>query len=157
MLRQPLVEGFYQEDTPEFSRVELGFACNKEKEDIFMPVLQRMAGMAAMPWKNITSLGHGHTVKIDCIEGFPAAWLLNAHLLTAGAGPVYERSFGERVNLLWLIPITQEEYDFLLAYDMEKIFNLRFAKEMTVFDGSTKVPIEKLKELLSDEKNFAQK
>ena len=41
--------------------------------------------------------------------------------------------------------------------DMEKIFNLRFAKEMTVFDGSTKVPIEKLKELLSDEKNFAQK
>ncbi len=147
LLRQPMVESFYQERTPDFSRVELGFACAKEREAEFMPTLHVLAGIACLPWQKITSLGHGHTVKLDTIEGFAAAWLLNANLLAPGASPEYQKAFGERVNLLWMVPITQEEYDFLLEYDMEKLFNLRLPMEMIFFDGNPKVPLEQLKEL----------
>lgn len=148
LLRQPMVESFYQEKTPDFSRVELGFACAKEHEAVFMPVLQQIAGAASIPWRKITSLGHGHTIKLSGIEGFPAVWLLNDHLLKPGDSLKYEDAFGERVNLLWLVPITQEEYDFLLGFDMEKrLFSHQFSREMIVFDGSAKVPLERLKEL----------
>jgi len=112
-----------------------------------MPVLQQIAGVASIPWSRITSLGHGHTVRLDGVEGFPAVWLLNDQLLTPGDSPKYEDAFGERVNLLWLVPITQEEYSFLQEFDMEKVFALRLPREMTVFDGSAKVPLERLKEL----------
>ena len=147
LLRQPMVESFYQERTADFSRSELGFACTKEQEAIFMPVLQQIADAASLPWNRITSLGHGHTIPLDGVEGFPAMWLLNDNLLTPGDSPRYEDAFGERVNLLWLVPVTQEEYSFLLEFDMEKVFALRLPGEMTIFDGNAKVPLECLKEL----------
>ena len=146
-LRQPMVEGFYQEKTPDFSRIELGFACNKDKEQNFMPMLERMSGWAQMPWGNITSLGHGHTISCNAIEGFAAVWLLNANLLSPGASPAYAPAFGERINLLWAVPITQEEYDFLKSYNMEKIFPLTFAKGIHIFDGTPKVPMDLLNTL----------
>lgn len=151
ILRQPMVESFYQERTPEFSRIELGFACKAEQVNYFMPMLKRISGAAGLPWRQITSLGHGHTIRNDEIDGFAAVWLLNANLLPAGASPVYEPSFGERVNLLWLVPVTQEEYDFLMKYDMEKLFHLDLEREMVIFDGTPKVPIERLKELAGKE------
>lgn len=146
-LRQPMVESFYQETTRDFSRIELGFACESHFADCFMPVLERLSGAAHMPWGTITSLGHGHTIACTAVEGFAAIWLLNANLLAPGSTPAYDPTFGERVNLLWAIPITQEEYDFLLQYDMEKIFPITFAKGIHIFNGTPKVPVDLLKTL----------
>lgn len=147
LLRQPMVECFYQQRTADFSRVELGFACRAEQQSVFMPVLQRMAGAAALPWATISSLGHGHTILLKDIKGFPAAWLINDNLLKESAAPKFAPAFGERVNLLWVVPITEQEYSYLLDYDMEKMFPLRFSPEITVFDGTPKLPLERLKEL----------
>lgn len=147
ILRQPQVEAFYQDKTADFSRIELGFACRKEQEAVFLPVLERLSGAASLPWRAITSLGHGHTITCDAVEGFSAIWLLNANLLPAGCSPVYQPAFGERVNLLWAVLVTQEEYRFLLKYDMEKIFRLSFDREIAVFDGRPKVPVELLSSL----------
>lgn len=44
-----------------------------------------------------------------------------------------------------------EEYDFLMKYDMEKLFHLDLEREMVIFDGTPKVPIERLKELAGKE------
>lgn len=144
LLRQPMVESFYQEKTADFSRIELGFACRKEQEAVFMPMLEQMAGLSHIPWRQITSLGHGHTVTSRGIDGFPAVWLLNANLLGPDSGPCYQPVFGERVNLLWLVPVNRREYDFLLQYNMEKIFGLSFDQGMTIFDGRPKEVIWQL-------------
>lgn len=144
LLRQPMVESFYQEKTPDFSRIELGFACKKEQEEVFMPMLEQIAGLGSIPWRQITSLGHGHTVTNHGIAGFPAVWLLNANLLGPGNGPDYQPAFGERVNLLWLVPVNQQEYDFLLQYNMEKIFGMPFDQGVTIFDGRPKGVIRQL-------------
>lgn len=147
LLRQPMVEPFYQRRTADFARVELGFACRAEQESAFTPVLQRMAAAAALPWATISSLGHGHTITLKGVDGFPAAWLINDNLLKAPAAPKFAPTLGERVNLLWIVPITQREYDYLLEYDMEKLFPLRLPCEITVFDGVPKLPLERLKQL----------
>lgn len=147
ILRQPMVEGFYQEKTADFSRIELGFVCTQEMADYFIPVLQRISSLSGLPWRQMTSFGHGHTILSNAIEGFPAFWLLNANLLPKGCTPNYQPAFRERVNLLWLIPITQREYDFLLEYDMEKIFQITFDQSILIFDGTEKVPIALLKSL----------
>lgn len=136
--RQPSVELFYQEKTKDFSRIELGFACQKNKEDFFMTVLQALSGGASLPWRRITSLGHGHTLKLNQPGEFTALFLLNANLLSGNCMPKYEPAFGERVNLLWAIPITQEDYEFLLKFDMPKIFDFTFHENIHIFDGKSK-------------------
>lgn len=146
LLRQPMTECFYMEKTDDFTRVELGFSCSAEQEKAFMSVLQRMASSATLPWAQITSLGHGHTITLKGVSGFPAAWLINDNLLPEGNSPEYEPVYGERVNLLWLVPITQEQYDYLREYDMEKIFKLNLSRDMLLFDGKSKLPMELLRE-----------
>lgn len=38
-----------------------------------------------------------------------------------------------------------------MKYDMEKLFHLDLEREMVIFDGTPKVPIERLKELAGKE------
>lgn len=144
--RQPWVESFYQENTKDFARMEVGFACQKQMEPIFMTVLKAISGGAAMPWRKITSLGHGHTLKLNDGGEFAALLFLNANLLQGSCTPKYSDSFGERVNLLWAVPITAEDYEFLLQFDMPKIFNLTFDENIYIFDGRSKC----FKEMLQD-------
>ncbi len=136
--RQPTVELFYGEQTADFSRIEIGFACKKYCETAFMPILESISGAVRLPWEYITSLGHGHTLKLEDEGEFTALWLLNSHLLKGTPTPDYPPSFGDRVNLLWAVPITQEEYDFLLTYDMPEIFKMQLPESIRIFDGVPK-------------------
>ena len=113
-----------------------------------MTVLQQIAGATSIPWGRVTSFGHGHTINLTDVEGFAGVWMVNDHLLTSGDSPLYEDVFEERVNLLWMIPVTQEEYEFLKEFPMEKIFDLKLSRDLTVFDGNTKLPMDLLKGLL---------
>ncbi len=142
--RQPKVELFYRDRTKDFSRIELGFICDKRCEPYFMPVLQLLSKMAYMPWKNIEFFGHGHTVKCELEGGFCALWFLNANLLIGNTTPAYEPAFGERINLLWAIPLLQEEYDFILSFDMKRIFDLEINGEIVIFEGKSKGIIDLL-------------
>lgn len=144
--RQPTVEMFYQERTKDFARMEVGFACQKQMEPIFMTVLQAISGGATMPWRQITSIGHGHTLKLKDGGEFAALLLLNANLLQGNCMPKYGAAFGERVNLLWAVPITAEDYEFLLQFDMPKIFDITFDENIYIFDGRSK----RFKEMLQN-------
>lgn len=129
----------YQENADDFSRIELGFACTKEYENYFMPMITELSGVSNILWSNMTCLAHGHTITSNAIDGFAAVWLLNANLLEKGSSPIYELAFGKRVNLLWAIPLTQKEYDCLVKYDMKKMSSISFGKNMHIFDGTKKL------------------
>lgn len=118
--------------------MELGFACTKQMEPIFMSVLQALSGGATMPWRQITSLGHGHTLKLKDGGEFAALLLLNANLLQGNCTPQYNAFFGERVNLLWAVPITAEDYEFLLQFNMPKVFDISFDEDIYICDGRSK-------------------
>ena len=114
MIPMPGVEMSYDEDYQKYRRMELGFACHPEHSDILKRVYSMMSFLAAMPWLELTFLGHGHTIPFDGIPGYDYLLFLNTNEIKDIDAPVYNDFMGERINLLWIRPITKEEYAFEL-------------------------------------------
>ncbi len=144
ILRLPLSEVYHQEQYKDFSRIELGFVCTEEYEEYVMAIAEEISGTASFPWNKCIPIGHGHTINSNAIPGYPAVWLINDNMLDKKQGPDFGKVYGDRVNLLWAIPLTQEEYDFLLGYDMEKLFAAKVSGDIVVFNGKKKNDIENL-------------
>ena len=75
---------------------------------------------ANLPWSRYTWLGNGHTVPCDALpanrQGPPfTAVMLLTH--PVGAPEVELPSYrGDRVNLLWMVPITERELSFAIEH-----------------------------------------
>ncbi len=147
IVRLPLTEVYYQEDYKEFSRIELGFVCTKEYEEYFSAISDELSAIASYPWNTVTPLGHGHTVVSHAIPNYPILWLINANMLSEKCRPNFDIIYGDRVNLLWAVPITQDEFDFLSSCDMEQVFNAELPDDIMIFDGTKKNDIIKLLKL----------
>ncbi len=72
----------------------------------------KVPGILRGPWLELTFLGHGHTIPFDGIPGYDYLLFLNSNEIKDIDAPVYNDFMGERINLLWLRPITEEEYAF---------------------------------------------
>lgn len=123
-LCQPKIEQFFEEgEANQHRKIEIGFACKddfKNKND-YMRLLSYISGQTNLPWQEITWFGNGHTIPCNAIDNFEAMLFINDNMFPQINSPQYENFMGERINLLWAIPITKEEYNFLQDNDVAKL------------------------------------
>ena len=142
-LCQPVVEQYHREDAGSYRRIELAFAAREDfPEEDWMKVLGLFPGISGYPWREITWLGHGHTLLLppDRLPGFAAFLLLDARELPGVPAPALPPVMGEPVTLLWCVPITQAEYDLAIQTNEPVILEkYRGAPEdLVVFDRTPK-------------------
>lgn len=116
----PEVELYYNENPQDFRRIELGFATIKEHEGLLEMIGSFISSLSNLPWRELSFLGHGHTIPFNNIKGYSAIWLLNAKMLPMIDSPIYPKVMGEDVNLLWLVPVTENEYKWLTKHSVEE-------------------------------------
>lgn len=106
-----------------------------------MAMLGRISGAVNIPWREITCLGHGHTITCgDALPGFPAVFLADTRRLPDLPAPDFRPFMGDPVTLLWAVPITQKEYDVALQ-SREAVLPMLYQgrkEEMVIFTGEGK-------------------
>ena len=139
MIPMPTTEQYFrEEELAKYHKIELGFAAIEQHRSLCELFYSTMSSLAAYPWQEITFFAHGHTVPIGAIGGFDAILFVNPKMVPELERPEYTEVPTD-VILLWLIPITAQEYEFAMkegsqalieqAADLEKIH---------VFDGKPK-------------------
>lgn len=138
LVPMPKVEQYFQDETPDNRRIELGFAvCEQHKPlgELMYPV---MSSLAAYPWQEITFFAHGHTIPFQRIKGYSALMFINPKLI-GGEKPDYKPFMGDEVNLLWIVPITEAEYAAATSEGSEKLIaGAADLKRVHIFDGTGK-------------------
>lgn len=141
MIPMPQVEQYYQEQTDDFRRIELGFAASLEPEQVCMKMYSFLSGLSALPWQEIGFLGHGHTIPCNVIDGFCAVLFLNSNCVSEIPSLSYPDFMGDRINLLWLVPLREKEYQMIKEIGVEEFLN-RLGKrreEIYIFSGENKI------------------
>ncbi|WHX30141.1 suppressor of fused domain protein [Brevibacillus agri] len=122
---QPKVEQ-YTESPERLRRFELAFACEtKWLAENEQQLLSYISGQTSLPWSYLTFLAQGHTIpcqEISQIDSRFTAMLL-AQPEHAPAIP-FADVYGDPVNLLWMIPLTQQERQFAEANGTEALIRL---------------------------------
>ena len=117
---QPQVE-LHFENADEKNRVELGVLLTGSlSEEQLEQVSRWISGAAAIPWKNISWLGEGHTVNfsIPGYDQFTAALLTNRVLTLPEV--IFEDFQDSSVNFLWMVSITEAERQFIIENGSEE-------------------------------------
>ena len=109
MIPMPKVEMGYHDDYEEFRRMELAFACKEQHEKLMEAMGATISWLTAYPWADLTFFGHGHTIPFKNIKGFDYLLFLNSRMLPEIPAPDYPDFMDEKINLLWLKPITAAE------------------------------------------------
>lgn len=141
LLPMPQVEQYFPEETSDFRRIELGFATTEAQKDVCMKMYSYLSAISNIPWQEISFLGHGHTIPCDTIEGFYAVWLLNSRLLPQIDVPGYPEFMGDKINLLWVVPLKEEEFGKIKEIGTEEALKRLEGqiKELPIFDGTGKI------------------
>ena len=119
----PKVEMNYHDRYRDYRRMELGFACEKSSEAIMQKMLPVISGLSRYPWEEVTFLGHGHTIPIEPIGDYKYILFLNSNEMITEV-PRYEEFHGDRINLLWLKLITEDEYRFVYDNGVEAFLDV---------------------------------
>lgn len=113
---QPQIE-LHFEHPRDFRRIELACSfANDVPESTLAAYLGYLSGQAAMPWQQLTFLASGHTITCDLflktehLPDFSSIMLWNQNQLP-GSSQLVElpKVLGEDVNLLWTIPLFENE------------------------------------------------
>jgi len=113
---QPQAE-LYFENPSSVRRIELGCSFSKDvPESTLNAFLGYLSGQAAMPWQQLTFLAGGHTItcdlflKTDHLPDFSSILLWNQNQLADSSQVIsIPNVLGEEVNLLWTIPLFENE------------------------------------------------
>lgn len=142
LLSMPRVEQYYEEEPENYRRIELGFAATEEQQEVCMKMYSYLSSISNMPWNEVSFLGHGHTIPCDVIEGFAAIWLINTRLIPQINAPQYPAFRGECINLLWAVPLKQDEYDWICGLEEGISAALKQIKvpieRLVIYDGNGK-------------------
>lgn len=110
---QPAVEMYYDEPA-DFRRFEFGACIAREVEDeTISSIASYLSGQSTLPWQQFTFFAHGHTIPCDAFGGdqtlrcFTSVLLVDSPPSAPDLNP--PRIDGERVSLLWTVPITPTE------------------------------------------------
>lgn len=142
-LRQPMTESFFREKYKDYSRIELGIACEKIYQEKLLNFIPSISGMSNLPWTNITTLAHGHTVLYEFDENFVGVWLVNANKIDFS--PKYEKFCGDKINLLWIVPVTKDEYEYLIQCNLDELSDIVVGEDIIYFNNKSKDIINILK------------
>ncbi|MBR5404693.1 MAG: suppressor of fused domain protein, partial [Oscillospiraceae bacterium] len=134
----PRIE-MYVRNAEEHRRIEFGFAAVEAVSAVKMQAYNCFMSLAQCIHRDLTFFAHGHTNTWDGIPGFHAFLFVNTRALRGLPAPQYDRIGGDLVNLLWAVPITKEEYEFVVRTNINEL--MRRAKDITrvhIFDGRPK-------------------
>lgn len=139
MIPMPKIEQVFGDNSHSFRRIELGIAAVQQHSQLCQYMGGVISSLSAMPWKEITFLAHGHTVPFNNIKGFSALLFVNPKYIPGMEHPSYSGFMGEDINLLWIVPITQEEYDFVVKNSSaELIQKAANCTQLHIFNGEKK-------------------
>ncbi|MBR6617769.1 MAG: suppressor of fused domain protein [Oscillospiraceae bacterium] len=136
----PMVDFHVDGDPREVKRMELGFATIERHRPLCRPMYGTLCSFANFPWDQLTFLAHGHTIPFRNIGGFAAMLFVNPRFVEGLESPSCTRFLdGSAVNVLWTVPITQEEYDFAVQNSSQELLKKAAdASHIHIFDGKPK-------------------
>lgn len=113
---QPQIE-LHFEHPRDMRRIELACSfANNVPESTLAAYLGYLSGQAAMPWQQLTFLASGHTITCDLflktehLPDFSSIMLWNQNQLPGSSQHVeLPKILGDDVNLLWTIPLFENE------------------------------------------------
>ena len=143
LIPMPRVEANFREECSKYRRMELGFATIEKHKGMCDLMYSYLSNLAAFPWKEDTFLAHGHTIPFRSIKGYEAVLFINPRMVHGVEMPEYEDCMGEPINLLWVVPITGEEYQFALEHEIEETLRHVYGDiaRIHIFDGGHKFEI----------------
>jgi hypothetical protein len=98
-------------ETPEqLRRIELGAVLpGTWSEKAVQRFASYASGQSNLPWNNYTWLGPGHTLPCDSWQNPSHTAALLEHEHSGASRIALEKLFGDPVNVLWFVPISEEE------------------------------------------------
>lgn len=121
------------------SRIELAFGTIERHIQLLDLMGMVMKDLADMPWDERSFLWHGHTIDFPNIRGFAALMFVNPVYIEGMEEPQWRSFAGGRVNTLWIVPITAEEFRLKVEKGVEELFKICPAPKIThIFDGMPK-------------------
>ena len=138
LIPMPKVEQ-YVEEVNKHHRIELGFATIEQYRSLCDFFYSTMSSLAAYPWKEITFFAHGHTVPYRGIKGFEALLFINPRMIPELEQPAYKDFVDDDMSLLWLMPITAQEYELAVNEGSEALIKCATdLKRVHIFEGKPK-------------------
>ena len=122
LLPQPMVE-LATDQPSQFRRIELAVRLPKQSVDEARLTAARnnVSKLAAYPWRNFSWLGAGHTCNfVDVRNRCDNALLIQDKFVRPNESQPLEDFRGDPVNLLWLLPVDQEQQQTLLQQPMSR-------------------------------------
>ncbi len=109
LLPMPVAE-MYADNSAEIHRVELGLMLDRPVDaQTLQHICNSLSGHAAMPWQQISWWGQGHTANFTFKSSSPLDnVVLTSHLTVFPPVPIGP-SYGDKVNFLWMVPISDME------------------------------------------------
>ncbi len=142
LLPMPKAEMYFQEEVNKYRRIELGFACDVKYDKLCELMCSMLSSLSRFPWGERTFLANGHTIPFKNIKGYEALLFVNPKNVVGVESPEYKTFMDDEINILWVVPITEKEYKFVMDTDIDEM--LKHAvdiKSLNVFDGKGKFDI----------------
>lgn len=154
---QPQVQKYFS-NSSDFKRFELAFAIKSElleknKENI----LQYLSNVTCLPWVNIGWISNGHTMRCDVLNDneikFSNVLFINNMFIENAPDLKFRNYRGDRVNILWLIPLTEEEEELCEKTGAgELLENIKDSNEnLMVFTAQPKFDVDSIKASIAKE------
>lgn len=135
MPKSPL---YFNNDSDKSCYIELGFACEKKHAVLADMMGSVLAQISDIPWGENDIIWHGHTIEFNSIRGCSAIVLINPDYITEAEAPDYS-SADRKINLLWVVPVTDEEFSIIKNEGIIKALSrVRFRDRLHIFDGHRK-------------------
>jgi hypothetical protein len=140
---QPAVEMYYEEPA-DFRRVEFA-ACfaSGVSDEVISGFAGYLSGQSSLPWDQFSFIAHGHTIRCDAFTkdaalcGFTSILLIDTPRCAPGLNP--PRIGGEKVSLLWAVPVTSEEQQIAEREGSKEIIK-RFPRDLPVHMIGARTP-----------------
>lgn len=142
LIPMPRVVLEFEDKVNENRRIEYGFACDERNKALRELMLSTMKTLADAPWKRINYYAHGHMVQFGGIKGYHGFLFINPKNVIALESPEYKPFMGDKVNLLWIVPVRKEEFDIVVESGVDEL--LKHAIDISrvhIFDGQKKFDI----------------
>ncbi len=140
LVAMPMVDFHVDGDPKDTKRMELGFAAAEEFRQICRPMYGNLCMYANFPWDQFTFLAHGHTIPFRNLGGYAAVLFVNPRFVEGLESPSCTKFLdGSAINLLWVVPITQAEYDFAVQHSSAELLKKAAdPSRIHIFDGKPK-------------------
>lgn len=115
----PVVE-MYSETPNEINRIELGLILKSGLNESELNGLANwISGQADIPWKRITWMGNGHTITFMKLKNTKITSVILVKDLKVLPKLDLEDYRGSKINILWMIPITENERNHVIKNGCE--------------------------------------